>query len=102
MNKVKAKKGVTLDSLAVMVAGGFNDVSERLDKVEGRLDKVEAKMVTKDFLEEKLLALKGDLTVMMRKEDVKLKTLIEVLENKKILSKSEAGKILEMEPFPRS
>ena len=108
-------KKMTLEKLAKMVAGGFNDVSERFDKVDVRLDKVEGRlngvenmldrvegrlgdvegklvkvegrvdkvecglnavktgMVTKDYLDEKLLALKGDLTIMTRKEDVKLR-----------------------------
>ena len=80
-------KKMTLEKLAKMVAGGFNDVSERFDKVDGRFDKVEGRvdkvesglnavktgMVTKDYLDEKLLALKGDLTIMTRKEDVKLR-----------------------------
>ncbi len=37
-------------------------------------------MVTKDYLDEKLADLRGDLTILIRKEDTKLKTLVEVLQ----------------------
>ena len=38
------KKPMTIDDLALMVAGGFNDVGERLGKVEGRLGKMEGRL----------------------------------------------------------
>lgn len=38
-------KPIGLDDLATMVADGFNDLGERIDKVEGRLEKVEYTMV---------------------------------------------------------
>jgi len=78
-----------------------NKVEKRFDKVEGRLTKMEANMVTRDLLDEKLNDLKADLTVLMRKEDRKLETLIEILRNKQVLSEEESKIVLSMEPFPR-
>lgn len=83
------------------VEGRLDGVEGKLDGVEGRLNKVEALMVTKDYLDEKMSDLKGDIVVLMRKEDVKLKTLVEILQNKKILSADDAKKILSLEPFPQ-
>jgi hypothetical protein len=54
----------------------FDGVESRLDGVESRIDKIEATMVTKDYLDDKLADLRGDLVVLMRKEDTKVKALI--------------------------
>lgn len=54
-----------------------------------------------DHVDEKLADLKGDLVVLMRKEDRKLITLTELLLNKKILTPAEAKSVFQMEPFPR-
>lgn len=54
-----------------------------------------------DHLDEKLGDLKGDLVILMRKEDHKLINLIELLLNKKVISEKEANNIFKMEPFPK-
>ena len=46
-----------------------SSVDQRFDRVDQRLDRVEATMVTKDYLDEKLADLRGDLVVLTRKED---------------------------------
>ena len=66
-----------------------------------RLTKVEATMVTKDYLDEKLGDLKGDIIVELRHEDKKVVALIEVLRNRNIISIDEAKNILGMKPFPQ-
>ncbi len=71
------------------IDGRFNKADERFDKVETRLGKIESTMVTKDYLNEKLddkmADLRGDLVVLMRKEDTKLKELVDILHQKRIL-----------------
>ena len=78
------------------VSGYSQRVEGRLDRIEGgqgkmeaRLDKIEATMVTKDYLDEKLneklFDLRGDLVVLMRKEDAKLKELVDILHKKRVL-----------------
>src|SRR3989339_789473 len=81
------------------VDGRLDKVDGRLDKVDGRLDKVESTMVTKEYLDEKLSDLRGDLVVLTRKEDNKLKKLVEILNDKNILTAEDKTKIFQMEPF---
>jgi hypothetical protein len=47
----------------------FDHVDERLDRVEIRMGAVESTMVTKDYLDDKLADLRGDLIIIDRKED---------------------------------
>ena len=75
---------------------------DRFTGIENRLNRVETTMVTKDYLDEKLGDLRGDLTVVMRKEDRKLTTLVEELVKYKVLPMESAQHILSMEPFPRA
>jgi len=58
-------------------------------------------MVTKDYLDEKLADLRGDLVVLTRKEDAKVRTLVEILRERKVLTDDDAKRILSMEPFPQ-
>jgi len=58
-------------------------------------------MVTKEYLDDKLADLNGSLTLMMRKEDAKVRALIDKMEKKQVLSKEEMKAILSMEPFPQ-
>lgn len=58
-------------------------------------------MVTKDYLDDKLYDLRGDLVVLMRKEDKKVQSLVELLHSKKVISEKEAKLILSMDLFPQ-
>src|SRR3989339_276103 len=66
---------------------------------------IESRMVTKEYfkeyLDDKSADLRGDLVVLTRKEDVKVRALVEIMAQKKLLSKEEVNKILSMEPFPQ-
>ncbi len=44
MGQLDNKKSVTMDDLAVMVAGGFNNLTERIDKLDGRIDKLDSRI----------------------------------------------------------
>lgn len=57
----------------------FESMDKRFDAMDKRLTRVESLMVTKDYLDDKLADLKGDLVVLTRKEDTKLKTLVNIL-----------------------
>jgi len=87
------------------ILGAINEfssrVDERLDKLEGKVDKIEATMVTRDYLDEKLADLRGDLVVLMRKEDTKVVKLIEILKRRKVITEIEEKEILSMEPFAK-
>ena len=79
----------------------FDKVDKRFDNLEGRVGKIEATMVTKDYLDEKLADLRGDLVVLMRKEDTKVVKLIEILKRRKVITEIEEKEILSMEPFAK-
>ena len=92
---------ITIDTLAGMMKKEFDGIGNRFSGLEGKVDKIEATMVTKDYLDEKLADLRGDLVVLTRKEDTKVGKLIEVLKRRKVISEEETKEILAMEPFAR-
>lgn len=77
----------------------FEKVDNKLETIEKRLTKVESTIVTKDYLDEKLADLRGDMVVLIRKEDTKLKTLVNILQKKDVVSEDEAKQVFKMEPF---
>src|SRR3989338_1391071 len=92
----------TINTFAQHTEERFTGIEKRLNGVESRLTTVETTMVTKDYLDEKLGDLRGDFTVLMRKEDRKLNVLVEELVKYKVLPMESAQHILNMEPFPRA
>ena len=79
----------------------FNDFKGEFNELKTDVTSMKATMVTKSYLDDKLADLRGDLVVLTRKEDTKLKTLVEVLQKKKVISNQDARRILTMEPFPQ-
>lgn len=77
-------------------------ISEFSSKNDERLTRIESQMVTKEYLDDKLINLKADLTVVMRKEDHKLEALTRLLASKKVISDDDAKSILSLEPFPQN
>jgi hypothetical protein len=75
-------------------------IGEFSNRVEKELTTIKATMVTKDYLDDKLLNMKGDMVVMMRKEDEKVKTLVQILKQKNLLNDAEVKTIMALEPFP--
>lgn len=88
-----------MDSFAKMVKGGFNSTDEQFVAVRQDITTIKATMVTKNYLDEKMADLRGDLVVLMRKEDTKLKKLIEKLRARNVLSDTDVQEIVRMEPF---
>ncbi|MEK7083694.1 MAG: hypothetical protein AAB932_00470 [Patescibacteria group bacterium] len=60
---------------------------------------IQSTMVTKDHLDEKMSDLRGDLVVLARKEDTKVKALINLLKAKQVITEGDAKQLLTMEPF---
>ena len=79
--------------------GDFNDFKGEFKDLKSKVVKIESLMVTKDYLDEKMADLRGDLVVMMRKEDTKLKALVEILKHKQLISDKDVKQIMTMEPF---
>ena len=125
-----AKMANQFENLAVMIKTGFDSVDERfksVDKrfvsIDERFAKIEGQMVTKtdlvetrkglrkeirkselrtqDFVENKLADLRGDLVLLMRKEDTKLFRLVEILHGRRVINKGEVRELTGMEPFPK-
>lgn len=61
---------------------------------------IKSRMVTKDYLDDKIADLRGDLVLLARKGNTKLSILVEDLVAQKSLDPVIARKILALEPFP--
>ena len=59
-------------------------------------------MVTKDYLDDKLGDLKGDLVSLIRKEDNKVNALIDAALSNKAIKEKDAKHILAIDPFARN
>jgi len=70
------------------------------NELKDRVGSIESNMVTKDYLDKKLTDLHGDLVSLVRKEDGKVRTVIDLLTKKKVIDDGEANEIKHMEPFP--
>ena len=81
------------------IKGEVSGIKGEVSGIKGEVSSIKATMVTKDYLDEKMSDLRGDLVVMMRKEDTKLKTLVGVLKEKEVLDSNDVKKIYSMEPF---
>lgn len=79
----------------------FVKIDKQFVKVGQRFDKIEANMVTKDYLDDKLADLRGDLVVLTRKEDTKMIKLVEILKRRAVITEAEEKEILGMEPFAK-
>ena len=87
------------------IMGAVGEVMEAIghfsNTVDQRLDELKTTMVTKHYLDDKLFDLKGDLTMLISKEDYKVGELVTVLQEKKVLDDADVRRIRSMEPFPQ-
>lgn len=95
------KRFVSLENRMGNLEGRVGGIEGNMQGLEPRLSRIEATMVTKDYLDDKLADLRGDLVVIMRKEDKKLHVLLEEMVRAGTLSPRVAKRILAMEPFPQ-
>lgn len=56
-------------------------------------------MVTKDYLDDKLADLKGDILTVIRKEDRRVSSLIGILRKKNVLNDDEVHGLEQMQPL---
>ncbi len=64
----------------------FDRMDKRFDEVEGRVKDIEQVMVTREYLDEKLLDLRGDMITLLRKEDHTITLMAQILREKKVFS----------------
>ncbi|MDA2922943.1 hypothetical protein MYX07_06800 [Patescibacteria group bacterium AH-259-L07] len=92
-----------INSLAVAVKHGFDDVDKRLDGMGKDIGTIKKTMVTKihfnERLDEKMADLRGDIVVLLRKEDRKLEALIEKLKQKHIITDDDVKELHEIQIF---
>lgn len=68
-------------------------------KLHTRMDRLEVKMVTKDYLDDKLADMRGDYTVKFKKLDNKVDELVDVLGKKTILTLKDKKRIKKYKIF---
>jgi len=90
-----------IHSFSTEVDKRFNNLEKDVNSLTKDVNYLKSQMVTKDYLDDKLIDLKGDLVVLMRKEDAKVKRLVEILTKKNILTEKDAQEIIAMEPFAK-
>lgn len=107
-NNQKAQYGVSTDEIMdylkdnMVTEEEFRDLKDKMvTKDDLRVSLNKQKLEILDHMDDKLANLKGDLVVLMRKEDRKLIALTELLIDKKVITASEAKGIFQMEPFPQ-
>ena len=74
-------------------------VDKRFDTLESDVAYLKSNMVTKDDLERSQAKLKGEIVLLSRKGDVKLREMASILRDKQVLTPSEFEHIMSMEPF---
>lgn len=90
------KYGVTNDEIMDFLKENMVTKQE----LDERLGRLRSELI--DYLDKRLMDLKGDLVVIMKSEDRKLNALIELLVQKSVLTVTEAKTITKLEPFPQA
>jgi hypothetical protein len=73
-----------------------NQTEQRMvtkDYLEERLQKFQTTMVTKSYLDDKLANLRGDLIIPMRRPDRKVDTLVDVLHEKRVITDADVERV---------
>ncbi|MFH1522230.1 MAG: hypothetical protein ABIE43_00235 [Patescibacteria group bacterium] len=83
------------------ISAFFGENEKQLSEIKAEIKGMKATMVTKSYLDDKMADLRGDLVVLMRKEDVKVKRLIEILQKRKVITGKDVKDLMSMEPFPQ-
>ena len=89
-----------INEIFTQMDGKISQMDGKISQMDGRLTKIEATMVTKDYLDEKLADLRGDMVILTRKEDAKVRKLVDILHKRKVITQKDAEQINAMEPFP--
>lgn len=79
-----------------------SSMKSEMSSMREDIDHIQVNMVTKEYLDDKLMDLKSDLVVVMRKEDHKLNALVDILYKKKVLDETDKQHLISLEPFPKS
>ncbi|MBI4713904.1 hypothetical protein HY771_01840 [Candidatus Uhrbacteria bacterium] len=95
-NQLDAKVG-QLDAKVGQLDAKVGQLDAKVDGLDKKLN--QTKLDFLDAMDDKLADLKGDLVILMRKEDQKVNNLIKLLVNRKLISNQEAVSLIEIRPF---
>jgi predicted nucleic acid-binding Zn-ribbon protein len=98
MSSVKSEMS-SMKSEMSSVKSDVISIKSEMSSMKSEIKSIKSQMVTKDYLDDKLADLHGDLVVLARKEDKKLLSLVHILKNKKVISEADTKMIFAMEPF---
>ena len=102
VTKDDIKNMATKDDIKNMATkDDIKNMATKDDIKELRKDMGGMKIELKDYIDEKLSDLQGNIIVLMRKEDRKVLSLIKILREKNILADNEVRTLLGMEPFSK-
>ena len=103
MEKETSKNEIleAINEFSTNVDKQFQQVKSEIGSIKSEIGSIKAIMVTKDYLDDKLADLRGDLVVLMRKEDTKMIKLVEILKRRAIITEAEEKEILSMEQFAK-
>lgn len=101
-NKTEVSTNEIMDFLVkhMVIKEELKELDEKVDGLKQEMNK--QKLDILDAVDVKLARLKGDLVVLMRKEDKKVVALVEILKEDKVIAPEKAKTVLAMEPFPQS
>lgn len=80
----------------------IHGIQSEIGGIQSEMVSIKSQMVTRDYLDDKLMDLRGDLIVLMRQGDAKLMRLVNHLANKKVIAKEFEDKMKSLEPFARA
>ncbi len=89
-----------VNGLATHVEKRFSRLESDVSEIKEEIRDVKKQMVTKDYLDERMSDLRGDIVLIIRKEDRKSRYIADILFEKQIFTEKNLKEFYEMEPFP--
>lgn len=75
------------------------EFKREMNRLDGRINQTKLDLL--DAMDEKLGAMKGDIVVMMRNEDLKVMLVVKKLKEKKIFDDVDVEEFMRLLPFPQ-
>lgn len=79
----------------------FLGIETNIKEMKGEIGNLKMDMLTKDYLDERLFDLRGDIISVIKGEDNKLKELAKILKEKGAISKADFEQVFSLAPFPQ-
>ncbi len=81
--------------------GEIGEMKGEIGEMKGEIGNLKMDMLTKDYLDERLFDLRGDIISVIKGEDNKLKELAKILKEKGAISKADFEQVFSLAPFPQ-